>query len=154
MYWRIGAAYRKRPTSANRDAFRSVVKKGPPPGLLAFDGKLPVGWCQLTTRVALPWLDRVWRLKPVDEVPVWSVTCFYVRKGYRRRGVTVALLRAAIQAARRAGAPALESYPLDRDLSPSATSTGFVSIFKKEGFKTVLRRSPERPIMRLEFKTS
>ena len=92
MYWRIGRAYRKRPQEENRAAFREVVKGGPPPGLLAFDGNMAVGWCQLTPRDALPWLDRTWRLKRVDDVPVWSLSCFYVRKGYRRRGVTSALI--------------------------------------------------------------
>jgi len=92
MYWRIGRAYRKRPHEENRAAFREVVKGGPPPGLLAFDGNMAVGWCQPTPRDALPWLDRTWRLKRVDDVPFWSLSCFYVRKGYRRRGVTSALI--------------------------------------------------------------
>ena len=72
MYWRIGSAYRNRPREKNKAAFRKVIKCGPPPGLFAFDGDLAVGWCQLTPRDALPWLDRVWRLKRVDDVPVWS----------------------------------------------------------------------------------
>ena len=50
MYWRIGNAYRKRPGEKNKADFRAVVKRGPPPGLLAFDGALAVGWCQLTPR--------------------------------------------------------------------------------------------------------
>jgi hypothetical protein len=50
MYWRIGSAYRKRPREQNKAAFREVVKRGPPPGLLAFDGDVAVGWCQLTPR--------------------------------------------------------------------------------------------------------
>jgi hypothetical protein len=58
MYWRIGNTYRKQPGKTNQAAFREVVKKGPPPGLLAFDGGLAVGWCQLTSRDALPWLNR------------------------------------------------------------------------------------------------
>jgi GNAT superfamily N-acetyltransferase len=99
MYWRIGRAYRKRPHEENWAAFREVVKRGPPPGLLAFDGNMAVGWCQLRPRDALPWLDRAWRLKRVDEVPVWSLSCFYVRKGYRRRGVASALIAAAVKAA-------------------------------------------------------
>ena len=97
MYWRIGSAYRKRPREQNKAAFREIVKRGPPPGLLAFDGDVAVGWCQLTPRDALPWLDRAWRLKRVDEVPVWSLSCFYVRKGYRKRGVTSALIAAAAE---------------------------------------------------------
>src|SRR5437764_1680780 len=115
MYWRIGSAYRERPREGNRAAFRGVVKRGPPPGLLAFDGDMAVGWCQLTPRDALPWLDRTWRLKRVDDVPVWSLSCFYVRKGYRRRGVSSALIAAAVKAAQRTKAPALEAYPLDAE---------------------------------------
>jgi GNAT superfamily N-acetyltransferase len=148
MYPRIGSAYRKREREKNKKDFRKIVESGPPPGLLAFEGDLAVGWCQLTPREAVPWLDRTWRLKPVDDVPVWSLSCFYIRKGYRRRGITTALIEAATKAAKRAKAPALEAYPLDGDKSPSATSTGYVSTFARLGFKTVARRTPERPIMR------
>jgi hypothetical protein len=69
MYWRIGSAYKKRPADNNKMAFRRTVNQGPPPGLLAFHGALAVGWCQLTPRSALPWIDRSWRLKRVDEIP-------------------------------------------------------------------------------------
>ncbi len=149
MYWRVGADYRKRASTTNKAAFRQVVKHGPPPGLLAFDGDVAVGWCQLTPREQVPQLDRAWRLKRVDDVPVWSLSCFYVRKGYRRRGITSALIAGAVKAAKRAGAPALEAYPLDRNLTPSSTSTGITSTFERAGFKTVLRRASSRPIMRL-----
>ena len=152
MYWRIGSAYRKRPREQNKAAFREVVKRGPPPGLLAFDGDVAVGWCQLTPRDALPWLDRAWRLKRVDVVPVWSLSCFYVRKGYRRRGVTSALIAAALRGASRAKAPALEAYPLDADLTPSASGTGYASTFARAGFKTVARRARARPIMRRDLR--
>jgi GNAT superfamily N-acetyltransferase len=148
MYWRIGSAYRRRPRAANKAAFREVVEGGPPPGLLAFDGEVAVGWCQLTPRDALPWLERTWRLRRVDDVPVWSLSCLYVRKGRRRRGVTAAMIAVALQTAKRAGAPALEAYPLDADLSPSASGTGYASTFARAGFDTVARRTPARPIMR------
>jgi GNAT superfamily N-acetyltransferase len=124
------------------------VESGPPPGLLAFAGDLAVGWCQLTPRDALPWLDRTWRLKRVDDVPVWSLSCLYVRKGYRRQGITSALIAAALVAAKRAGAPALEAYPLDANLTPSASGTGYASTFERAGFKVVARHVPPRPIMR------
>lgn len=152
MYWRIGNAYRKRPASANQADLCTLVQNGPPPGLLAFVGDLAVGWCQLTPRASLPWLDtHTWRLKRVDDVPVWSLSCFYIRKGYRKQGVTSALIAAAIKAAKQAHAPALEAYPLDPDLSPSATSTGYLSMFLKAGFKEVARHAPERPIVRYTF---
>jgi GNAT superfamily N-acetyltransferase len=148
MYWRIGPGYRALPSQRNKAAFRKVVKDGPPPGLIAMDGDLAVGWCQLTPRAALPQLAREWRLKTVDDQPVWSISCFYVRKTHRKSGVTTALIEAALKAAKRAKAPALEAYPFDRDLSPSTTSTGVASTFTRLGFKTVARHIPARPIMR------
>jgi GNAT superfamily N-acetyltransferase len=148
MYWRIGQAYRQRPRTKNKAAFREIVKRGPPPGLLAFDGDVAVGWCQLTPREDVPWLDRTWRLARVDDVPVWSLSCLYVRIGYRRQRVTAALIAAALKAAKRARAPALEAYPLDADKTPSASGSGFASTFERAGFKTVARRVPPRPIMR------
>ena len=148
MYWRIGSAYRKHSHEKNKAAFREVVRRGPPPGLVAFEGKLAVGWCQLTPRSALPWLDRTWRLKRVDDVAVWSLSCLYVRIGYRKRGITSVLINAALKEARRAKAPALEAYPLDAGKSPSASGTGYRSTFARAGFKTVGRRTAARPIMR------
>ena len=152
MYCRIGSEYRKRPRARNKADFREIVRRGPPPGLIAFDGELAVGWCQLTPRDAVPWLDRTWRLKRVDDLPVWSLSCLYIRIGYRRRGVSTALVREALRLAKRAKAPALEAYPFDAEVSPSSTSTGFASTFAKLGFKVVARRIPARPIMRHDLR--
>jgi hypothetical protein len=151
MYGRIGSAYRKRPREDNKAAFREIVERGPPPGLLAFDRELAVGWCQLTPRDAVPWLDRTWRLRRVDQLPVWSLSCFYVRIGSRRQGVTSRLIAAALNVARRAGAPALEAYPFDAAVSPSASGTGYASTFARAGFRTVACRTPARPIMRYDL---
>jgi GNAT superfamily N-acetyltransferase len=152
MYWRIGAAYRKHPRDQNKAAFQEIVKHGPPPGLVAFEGDVAVGWCQLTPRDELPWLDRAWRLKRVDQAPVWSLSCFYVRIGYRRQGVTSALIAAALKAAKRAGAIALEAYPLDASKTPSASGTGYATTFARAGFKTVACHVPPRPIKRHDLK--
>ncbi len=153
MYWRIGSAYRRALRDENKAAFRAVVQTGPPPGLLAFEGGTAVGWCQLTPRAALPWLDREWRLKRVDDVPVWSLSCLYVRIGYRRRGVTAVLIDAALKAVRRARAPTLEAHPFDADRSPSASGAGYASTFARAGFKIVARRIPARPIMRHDLRS-
>lgn len=154
MYWRIGSAYRKRPREMNKTAIRRIVRRGPPPGLLAFDGDVAVGWCQLTPRGDAPWLDRTRAFERVDELPVWSLTCFYVRRGWRRQGVASALIAAAVKAARRAGAPALEAYPVDtaRPKSTSNLFTGTASVFARAGFKVVARRAATRPVMRHDLK--
>lgn len=151
MYWRIGADYRRQPPEENKAGLQSVVENGPPPGLLAFDGDQPIGWCQLTPRSALPWLMRSKRLQPPDDRPVWSLSCFYIHKNYRRQGVMTALIEAAIEHARAAGAPALEAYPFDASLSPSASSTGYLTTFLRAGFVEVQRHIPPRPIVRYEL---
>jgi GNAT superfamily N-acetyltransferase len=151
MYWRIGAEYRKRPSVANRDDFHAIVDQGPPPGLLAFDGDTAVGWCQLTPRGALSRLERSKTLRTVDETPVWAISCFYIRKGYRRQGVATALIEGALDAAREAGVVAVEAYPLDTDFTPSSSHTGYATTFARLGFETVARHTPPRPIMRYVF---
>jgi GNAT superfamily N-acetyltransferase len=156
MYWRLGSAYHQRARHKNKADFKKIVKRGPPPGLLAFDGKVPVGWCQLTPRAALPWLEKARLLKRIDDAPVWSVSCFYVRRGYRKQGVTSALIAAALKAAKRARAPALEAYPVDTG-KPGATSnlfTGVGSTFARHGFKKVAGRVLHRPVMRYQLKGS
>jgi len=149
----MGIDYRRRPAASNRADLRRVVKQGPPPGLLALRDGLAVGWCRVTARAAVPGLERAFRTRRVDDVPVWSISCFYIRKGHRRKGIMTALISAAIEYARAAGAPALEAYPLDGAVSPSATSTGYASTFAMAGFSEIARRSPERPIMRIQFET-
>lgn len=150
MYWRIGSAYHKRPREQNKAAFHRIVKRGPPPGLLAFDGVLAVGWCQITPRNELSWLDQARLLQRVDDVPVWSISCFYVRRDYRGRGVMTAMIAAAVEAAKRAKAPALEAYPIDTGQPKSSKNlyTGTAAVFARAGFKTVACRSPQRPIVR------
>jgi GNAT superfamily N-acetyltransferase len=153
MYWRIGSRYQRRPGADNRKDFLSIVRRGPAPGLLAFEGDRAVGWCQVTPRGDLAFLERAPRLQPLPAGPVWSVSCFYIRRGYRRRGVSEALLAAAIEHARTAGAPALEGYPSDVELAgtPQPVYTGVASMFTRAGFRRVAGENPVRPIMRRTF---
>lgn len=155
MYWRIGSAYHKREREKNRREFHEIVQQGPPPGLLAFDGERAVGWCQLTPRDDLPWLKQARFFEPIDEAPVWSISCFYIRRGYRQQGVMTALIVAAVDAARHANAPALEAYPVDT-AQPGSTRnvfTGTAATFARVGFKAVACRTPSRPIMRHDLQT-
>ena len=147
----MGIDYRHHPSATNRATMRRVVQAGPPPGLLATRDDLAMGWCRVTPREAVPGLDRPFRTRRVDDVAVWSISCFYIRKGHRRTGIMTALITAAVDYARAGGAPALEAYPLDSAVSPSATASGHLSTFIRLGFAEIARRSPERPIMRIEL---
>lgn len=110
---------------------------------------------QLAPREDLPWLDRMWWFERVDAAPVWSISCFFVRRSYRHQGVMTELIVAALKAAKRARALAVEAYPIDTH-APKATSntfTGTAATFARAGFKVVARRTPACPIMRHYLKT-
>jgi len=153
MYWRLGPRYSDRPREDNKRDLRRLAASGQPPGLLAFDGDRAVGWCELAPRAELVWLARARYLQPLDDLPVWSVPCFFVRRSHRGQGVTGALIEAAVTTAAAAGAPALEAYPVDtavpghtRNLFP-----GVASAFARHGFRVVARRNPDRPVMRRDL---
>jgi GNAT superfamily N-acetyltransferase len=151
MWWRLPrAAFDAGKGEGNRRALRARVAAGDVPGLLAYDGETPVGWVALAPRAEYPRLGASRILAPVDAEPVWSITCFYVARSHRRRGVTRALVQAAERHAREAGASILEAYPVDpRGATASAfLYTGLASTFRAAGFEEVLRRSPTRPIVR------
>ena len=102
-------------------------------------------------RSAYPRLTVHRTLGPVDALPVWSVPCFFVKRGWRGLGVAGALLAAAAERARRAGAPALEGYPIDcrADLAAAFVYTGVLSTFARAGFIEVARKARTRPVVRL-----
>jgi GNAT superfamily N-acetyltransferase len=150
MYWRIGPAYRDRARENNKRDLQQLAACARPPGLLAFDSGVPVGWCELAPRTELRWLTRTRHLAPVDDLPVWSIPCFYVRRTHRRRGISGALIEAALAAAYSAGAPALEAYPIDTSVQDHTRNLfpGVASTFFEHGFHLVARRKQDRPIVR------
>ena len=110
------------------------------PGLIAYLDGEPVGWCGLGPRAAMPRLVRSRTIPSVDDLPVWSIGCFKIRVGYRRRGVARALLGGAIEYARDAGAPAVEAYPIDAEgerVDVGFGFVGFTSMFEAAGFRRV-----------------
>jgi len=157
MTWRLlRPEYERQKGAGNRRALRKLVDAGEMPGLLAYDRERPIGWCALAPRERYGRLERSRILKPVDTRPVWSVVCLFVDRAYRRRGVTVALLRAAADHARDQGGLILEGYPVEpksaKEIPPVFAFTGVASAFRKAGFREAARRSPTRPIMRLDLR--
>lgn len=156
MWWRLKRAdWVAGKGASNKRAFRRIVENGPPPGVLAFSGDEPIAWCALAPREEYAVLARSRTLAPVDARPVWSITCFFVAKDWRRRRVSSALLEAAAKLARRAGARRLEGYPVDPRTGalPDAFAwTGTLKAFERSGFREVARRSNSRPIVRRELR--
>jgi len=151
MWWRLPhRQWTQQKGAGNKRAIRCIVQAGGVPGLLAYAGGEPVGWCAVAPRAAYPRLATSRILRPVDDRSVWSVPCFFVAKAYRRRGVSLALLRAAVEFARERGAEGVEGYPIEprKDQPDLFVYTGLASTFRRAGFKEVARRTPSRPIMR------
>jgi GNAT superfamily N-acetyltransferase len=151
MYWKLrGKAYEEARGYETRQMHKSIVDPGNVTGLLAYLHGEIVGWIAVEPRQAYPRLAHSRFLQPVDDQPVWSVTCFFVAKGFRRKGITVELLKAAVEHVRNQGGKIVEGYPMDseKDLPASSVYTGTVSAFQQAGFKEVVRRTPTRPIFR------
>lgn len=147
---RTAAEFRRGKGAGNRRAFRRVVTAGPPPGVLGYVDGVPAGWCAVAPRDAYPRLDRSKVMARVDDEAVWSVSCFFVGRGFRRRGLSRPLLEGALALARRHGARVVEAYPNDLDAHAADVFVwmGLAETFRAAGFEEVARRAPTRPIMR------
>lgn len=155
MYWKLrGKAYEEARGYATRQMHKSIVDSGTVTGLLAYLHGEVVGWVAVEPRSAYEKLAHSRTLKPVDDQPVWSVTCFFVAKKHRRKGITVELLKAAVEHVKSQGGRIVEGYPVDvkDNAAPPFIFTGTASAFKQAGFKEVARNSPTRPIFRYVVK--
>ncbi len=156
MWWRLQRSqFNQQKGEKNKRAFKNIVAAGEIPGIIAYADGQPVGWCALAPRQTYLVLENSRILQPVDDQPVWSVTCFFVAKPFRRLGVTVALLRAAVEHAGKHGAKIVEGYPVEPKQGKMADVfvwSGLASAFRQAGFVEVLRRSETRPIMRIKAK--
>jgi len=148
------ARWEKGKGAGNKRALKRLVETGPPPGLLAYEGDVPVGWISLGPRETFPTLARSRVAKTVDERPAWHVVCLFVAKEHRRKGVSEALIAGAAKWAKKRGARLLDACPVEprSDTVPDAfVWHGLASSFRKEGFVEVARRSPTRPYLRREL---
>jgi GNAT superfamily N-acetyltransferase len=154
MAWRLRRAeFEKGKGAANKRALQRLVSRNHPPGILAYHDSQAIGWCAIAPREEFSTLARSRVLAPVDEQKVWSITCLFVARPYRRHGVSVRLLRAAAEFAHEHGGTVIEGYPVEPytpNMPAAFAWTGLVSAFRKAGFREVARRSNSRPIVRLE----
>jgi len=151
MWWRVTRAeWQRQKGEGNRLALKRIVESGEVPGLLAYADGRSVGWVSVGPRESFPSLNRSSLFKRVDDRPAWSIVCFFIDRAYRGIGVAPKLLTAATDYALAQGAKVVEGYPKDpsRRLSGVSAYMGLRSMFQGAGFVEVLRRSPDRPIMR------
>jgi GNAT superfamily N-acetyltransferase len=151
MFWRLGRTqFNRQKGEGNKGAMKAIVESGGVPGILAYANGEPIGWCAVAPRETYSALERSRVLKPVDASAVWSISCFFIAKPYRRKGFSVQLLRAAVDFVRARGGRIVEGYPVEakKKQADAFVWTGSGSAFVKAGFTEVARRSETRPIMR------
>ena len=159
-------SFRWSPVEVRATRLRAQTNVGDPEadttsGLMAYLDGEPVGWCAVEPRPAYAGLLRVYRVPWVGrsedktDDSIWAVTCFFVRAGFRGRGITYELARAAVDFARDRGARALEGYPMvtqrGQEVIWDELLVGTRSIFADAGFTQVSHPTPRRVVMRIEF---
>jgi GNAT superfamily N-acetyltransferase len=159
-------AFKSFPAEVRADRLRQQTECGNPQsgttsGLIAYLDGEPVGWCAVEPRTAYPGLLRVYRVPWIgrteekDDDTVWAVTCVFARAGFRRRGLSYALARAAVDFARARGARALEAYPMlttpGQEIIWDEIHVGTRSIFAAAGLTEVSHPTPRRVVMRVDF---
>lgn len=168
QYWRMSASeygrYAKGPAwekqvQSRRETLRHQVGSSPPPGMLAYLGTQMVGWCGFGPRQNMQRLERSRTIPRIDDRPVWSIVCFLIGPGFRRRGIARWLLKGVVQYAQRSGVAGLEAYPVEHQgkrINANSAYVGTVSMFQVEGFRKVIESDARtaglaRWVMRLDF---
>ncbi|UTT39329.1 GNAT family N-acetyltransferase [Glutamicibacter mishrai] len=121
------------------EAMCSLAREKIAPGVIAYLGDQPVGWCSISPRAQIPKLENSKLIRPVDDLRVWSIICMVVRGGYRRRGVNRQMVLGALEYAKSLGAPAVEAYPVDPEgrMDLTMAFVGTRKMFEEAGFEVV-----------------
>jgi GNAT superfamily N-acetyltransferase len=155
MFWRLpNADWRATDTTQRRAALNARCAVSPPPGVLGYLDGRPVGWCAVAPRDEYPRMQTSPTFGPVDDTASWAVSCLFIHRTARRRGVGAALVAAAAAMAKAYGAPAVDAIPVAPGGKRASGDlyTGTPSMFEPLGFSEVARRKPERPVVRLTLR--
>jgi GNAT superfamily N-acetyltransferase len=155
MYFRLPyKTFQENKPHGNKKLMKQLVKKGLPQGLIAFIDKQPAGWIALAPREDYMKIENSRVFKRMDDKPVWSITCFFVKKEFRHKGLSQQLIKGAIDFARKKKIKTLEAYPAipyNEKVPHPFLWVGILSSFIKNGFTIVRQHSKSRAMVRLEL---
>lgn len=157
MFWRqTGPDWHGCDGPGRKKAFKTVCTKGDrPPGLIAYRDEDPIGWVAIAPRADYVRLAHARVLVPLDDKPVWSITCFFIHRTARRQGLMEKLIAAAVDFARDQGATIVEAYPrpVTGKQASATLYVGTVNCFERAGFKVMARPSEKRAVVRKTLRT-
>jgi GNAT superfamily N-acetyltransferase len=153
MYYRLPKAeyHIGKEEEGNKRAMQEIVRSGKAAGLLGLYQGQAIAWCAFAPREDFIKLEKSRVHKRIDDKPVWSIPCFFIDKNFRRHGISVALLKGAINYAKDNGIKVIEAYPAiptKETLPDSFAWTGLFKSFERAGFEVVDRTSKNRPMVR------
>ncbi len=158
MWWRISRAeFERQKGEGNRKAMKEIVKSGEVPGIIAYRKREPIAWCSVAPREKFHSLNRSPVLKRIDKTRVRSIVCFFVAREHRGKGITIDIIKGAVDYVRREGGKVVEAYPTEprgRRLAPVSSFMGLPSLYKQAGFEECARPSAAKVIMRRQIQTS
>lgn len=156
MSWRLKKSdFEKQKGEENKNSMKNLVNQKKPVGVLAYKGGKPIGWCAVAPRTEYIRLKYSRVLKKIDEEPVWSITCLFISKEYRRNGLSSEIIKAAINYCKQNGAEIIEAYPTvpyENKVPDPFLWTGIPVSFEEAGFKVVEKRSKWKIMMRYYVK--
>ena len=152
MSWRQSRSdYEKNKGERNKKAMKQLVRKNEQIGIIAYSDEQPIGWCAVAPRERYTRLENARVLKRIDDRAVWSIPCFFITKEFRRKGVSVELLKDVISYCKKKRVKIVEAYPIipySSNMPAAFAWTGILSSLKKAGFTEEKRWSKSRPIVR------
>lgn len=152
MSWRLKKSeFEKQKGELNKYAMKHLVDNNEDIGVLAYIDGEPIGWCAAAPREKYVRLENSKILKRIDNNPVWSITCLFLQKGARRKGISTELIKAAVSFCKLREASIVEAYPVvpyDENVPSAFLWTGIPKSFTKAGFMEVERRSKWKIMMR------
>lgn len=161
MYFRIPTKeFQENKPDGNKKLMKLLVDKNKPIGLIAFLHEQPVGWLALAPREDYMKIENSRAFKRIDEKPVWSISCFFIKKEYRHKGLSQQLIKGAVDFAKRSATRGgkkikiLEAYPAipyAEKVPHPFLWVGVLSSFIKNGFTIVHQHSKSRAMVRLEL---
>ncbi len=136
---------------SNKYSMKDIVYSDKPTGVLAYIDDKPIGWCAIAPREVYKRLETSRVFKRVDDKPVWSITCLFIDRNFRRKGISIELIKGAIEYAKLNEVNIVEAYPVvpyDNNVPDAFLWTGIPSTFDAVGFTEVARRSKWKSVMR------
>ena len=135
--------FSKTDSETHKSVTREYVNSGKPVGIIAYQNRNPIGWCSVGPVDEFPGIVYSREFKPENPEGKWCITCLFIRKGWRQRGIASYLITSALDVAHKAGAKSVEAYPVEggKSRGDPFIYRGIVSTYLKLGFVPVRVRS-------------